>query len=96
MITAAERESFKMVRETCPDLDGIMDDLIDAVLRAQEPWHGTEPIQLDRVTLIELFAVASEKIKGKCTVPLREALVEVIEEKNDLSSRIDCLESKYL
>ena len=76
MPTTAERQSWKLVKETCPDLDGIMDDLVEDV---------NDLFDYDqRDTLRMLFAVAAEKIKDKCTKPLREALIEVIDERNTI------------
>lgn len=83
MRTAAERRSFKMVRETCPDLDETLDDLLEDVNDLFDYDNRDE--------LRVLFAVAAEKIKDKCTKPLREALVEMIEVENDLREEMSQL-----
>lgn len=76
MTTSAEKKSFKMVRETCPDLDEIMDYLLEDVNDLFD-YDNRDPLRV-------LFAVAAEKIKDKCTKPLREALVEMIDLNDDL------------
>ena len=87
MPTTAERQSWKLVKETCPDLDGIMDDLVEDV---------NDLFDYDqRDTLRMLFAVAAEKIKDKCTKPLREALIEVIDERNTIQQDYNDLTHWY-
>lgn len=82
-MTAAERQAYKMVRETCPDLDRVMDDLLLDVLD-QVAGRASEDVRM-------LFATAGELIKKTCTIPLRDALIEVIGEKHELEESVEGL-----
>ena len=80
MPTVHEKKSFRYVKETCPTLDEIVHDLLEEV---------NDYIDYDaRDDLIPMFSGAAEKIKDKCTKPLREALVEVIEERDILGDEL--------
>lgn len=77
----AERESLSYVNYTCPKLDGHLDDLLELVVD-KLLWQPAT-IHRDRNVLFDMFiddfSVCAERIKDECTKPLREALIEVIE-----------------
>lgn len=80
MVNKFERLSYGVVPQTCPDLDGEMDDLLEEV---------NDKFDYDcRDELRELFAYAAEKIKDKCTKPLRDALVEQLEINSGLQGKL--------
>ena len=81
----AERESLSYVNYTCPKLDGHLDDLLELVVdklleqSAYSRLHRNELLDM----FIDDFSVCAERIKDDCTKPLREALIEVIENSSE-------------
>lgn len=87
MRSRAERQSVDRIRYTCPDLDRILDDLLDSVVEEMLCWQPTCESEV-REALIAEFSTAAQKIKEQCTMPFREVLIDAIEEINDLTSEI--------
>lgn len=87
MRSRAERQSVDMVHYTCPDLDRILDDLLDSVVEEMLLWEPTCDTEV-REALIAEFSAAAQKVKEQCTIPLREALIEACDEIIELQADI--------